>query len=266
MGSGVAASGGRIPAAVLRPSEEKHPGPSGAIIRQAASPLERRLSPVEMPKDSAAAGAPRSIPAAETSSDVSDIPIRFSDEAREMVLTFIGQEESQDYAVRVAVDSPSPLAPRYSIALVEPDELAADDRTFDAGGFRVAVDPESAELLEGASVEWVETLNETGFKVNNPNLKPIGSQPLEGPLAERVQTVIEREVNPAVAQHGGQIGLVEVRDNIVYIEMSGGCQGCGMAKVTLKQGVERMLTEAVPEIEGVEDVTDHAAGSNPYYE
>lgn len=193
--------------------------------------------------------------------------VRFSDKAREMVLTFIGEEEeSQDYYVRVAVESPSPLDPRYSIALVEPEEVADRDRVFDAGGFRVAVDPESAELLEGAHVEWVETLNETGFKVENPNLKPIGSEPLEGPLAERVRTVIDSEINPAVASHGGEIGLVEVRDDVAYIRMSGGCQGCGMARVTLKQGVERMLREAVPEIQGIVDVTDHSAGTNPYYD
>ncbi len=193
--------------------------------------------------------------------------VRFSDKAREMVLTFIGEEEeSQDYYVRVAVESPSPLDPRYSIALVEPEEVADADRIFDAGGFRVAVDPESAELLEGAHVEWVETLNETGFKVENPNLKPIGSEPLEGPLAERVRTVIDSEINPAVASHGGEIGLVEVRDDVAYIRMSGGCQGCGMARVTLKQGVERMLRESVPEIQGIVDVTDHSAGTNPYYD
>lgn len=192
--------------------------------------------------------------------------IEFSDRAREMVRTFIGEEENQHYTVRVAVESPSPLDPRYSIALVEPDEVRDDAHTFDGGGFRVAVDRESVELLEGARVDWIETLNETGFKVDNPNLKPIGSDPLEGPLSERVEAVIEHKVNPAVAKHGGEIGLVDVRENVAYIRMSGGCQGCGMARVTLKKGVERMLREAVPEIEGVEDVTDHAAGDNPYYD
>lgn len=193
--------------------------------------------------------------------------LRFSDKAREMVLTFIGEEEEgQDYVVRVAVESPSPLDPRYSIALVDPAEVSGDDRVVDAGGFEVAVDSESAKLLEGAHVEWVETLNETGFRVENPNLRPIGSEPLDGPLAERVQTVIDHEINPAVASHGGEITLVEVRDDVAYIEMSGGCQGCGMARVTLKQGVERMLGEAVPEIREIVDVTDHSAGTNPYYE
>lgn len=198
-------------------------------------------------------------------SEANDL-IEFTEKAREMVRTFIGQEGDDQYAVRVAVESPSPLDPRYSIALVEPEEVSEEDVVFDGGGFRVAVDPDSASLLEGSTVEWIETLNETGFKVENPNLSPIGSKPLEGPLAERVQTVIQERINPAVASHGGEIGLVEVRESVAYIRMSGGCQGCGMARVTLKQGVERMLKEAVPEIQAVEDVTDHAAGSNPYFQ
>ena len=89
---------------------------------------------------------------------------------------------------------------------------------------------------------------ESGFKVENPNLKPIGSKPLEGPLAERVQQAIDQYVNPGVAQHGGHVTLVEVRDDIVYLQMGGGCQGCGMASVTLSQGIEGILKEQVPEI------------------
>lgn len=193
-------------------------------------------------------------------------PIEFTERAREMILGFIGDEGEQDYAVRVSVESPSPLDPRYAIALVEPGEISPDDLRFDGGGFDVVVDPGSAEILQGALVEWVETLQESGFKVENPNLEPIGSQPLEGPLAERVKQVIETRINPAVAQHGGQISLVEVREQVAYIQMSGGCQGCGMAQVTLKQGVERMLKEHVPEIMAIEDVTNHAAGTDPYFE
>ena len=126
------------------------------------------------------------------------------------------------------------------------------------------MDPESAEILDGARVDWIEALLESGFKVENPNLKPIGSKPLEGPLADRVQQAIDQYVNPGVAQHGGHVTLVEVRDNIVYLQMGGGCQGCGMASVTLSQGIEKILTEQVPEIAGIQDVTNHAAGDSPY--
>jgi len=72
-------------------------------------------------------------------------------------------------------------------------------------------------------------------------------------------------VNPGVAQHGGRVTLVDVRDNIVYLQMGGGCQGCGMASVTLSQGIERILKEQVPEITGIEDVTNHSEGDSPYF-
>ena len=125
--------------------------------------------------------------------------------------------------------------------------------------------PESAKIHNGARIDWVETVMESGFKVENPNLVPIGSQPLEGPLAERVQKVIDQYVNPGVAQHGGHVTLVEVRDAVVYLQMGGGCQGCGMASVTLSQGIERILTEQIPEIAGIQDVTNHSEGDSPYF-
>ena len=81
-----------------------------------------------------------------------------------------------------------------------------------------------------------------------------------------MKQVIEERINPGIAMHGGNVTLVEVREDVAYLEMSGGCQGCGMAAVTLKQGIERMLTEEVPEIQGVVDVTDHSTGDNPYYQ
>ena len=84
-------------------------------------------------------------------------------------------------------------------------------------------------------------------------------------LKERVQTLIENSINPAVAGHGGHIELIDVKDNTVYIQMSGGCQGCGAADVTLKAGIERMIKEEIPEVTEILDVTDHAAGQNPYY-
>jgi Fe/S biogenesis protein NfuA len=84
-------------------------------------------------------------------------------------------------------------------------------------------------------------------------------------LKTKVQELIESMINPAVAGHGGYIELIDVKDNTVYIQMSGGCQGCGAADVTLKAGIERMIKEEIPEVTEILDVTDHAAGQNPYY-
>ena len=85
-------------------------------------------------------------------------------------------------------------------------------------------------------------------------------------LYERVATLFDEQVNPMVARHGGRVELIDVQDGAVLLRMSGGCQGCGMADVTLRQGIEGMLARFVPEVTGVVDVTDHAAGANPYFQ
>jgi Fe/S biogenesis protein NfuA len=190
--------------------------------------------------------------------------ITFTDQAKERVLAFMEMEEG-DLAVRIEVLDSSPLAPRYDLALIESKEAEADDRRMDAGGFALLVDAASVELLEGATVDWVETLQGSGFKVENPNIRPIGETTPEGPLVERVRHVITHQINPSIAGHGGAVTLVDVRDDVVYLEMQGGCQGCGMAAVTLAQGIRRILMETMPEIRDIVDVTNHDAGVNPYY-
>jgi Fe-S cluster biogenesis protein NfuA len=84
-------------------------------------------------------------------------------------------------------------------------------------------------------------------------------------LYERVADLFDQQVNPMVARHGGRVELIDVQDAVVMVRMAGGCQGCGMADVTLRQGIEAMLHQHVPEVRGVVDITDHAAGSNPYF-
>ncbi len=85
-------------------------------------------------------------------------------------------------------------------------------------------------------------------------------------MAAKVASVLDEQVNPSIASHGGRADLVAVEGTTVYLQMSGGCQGCGMAKATLTQGIEVLLREAIPEITSIVDVTDHAGGENPYYQ
>jgi Fe/S biogenesis protein NfuA len=84
-------------------------------------------------------------------------------------------------------------------------------------------------------------------------------------LTIKVQELIDATINPAVAGHGGFVQLIDVKDNKVYLQMGGGCQGCGAADITLKAGIERLIKEEIPEVEEVLDTTDHESGSNPYY-
>jgi Fe/S biogenesis protein NfuA len=91
------------------------------------------------------------------------------------------------------------------------------------------------------------------------------------PMAEdevktKIQKILDEMINPAVASHGGYVELLDVKENVAYLKLGGGCQGCGMVNVTLKQGIEATLKEEIPQLAGVIDQTDHAGGSNPYYQ
>lgn len=89
--------------------------------------------------------------------------------------------------------------------------------------------------------------------------------PSEGDLKWAIGDLFDREINPAVAQHGGYVELIDVKKNNVFIRMGGGCQGCGAADVTLKQGIEKAIRSLIPRVGEILDTTDHAAGRNPYY-
>jgi Fe/S biogenesis protein NfuA len=187
--------------------------------------------------------------------------VEFTDRARDMVLRFA--QATDDPKVRIVMHG-SPFSPEYEFALVEEGPTDAD-RVVDFEGFQVVLDQASAARMEGAVVDWVEGEQGAGFKVENPNARQLGENAPSGELADRVREILDTRINPAVASHGGNISLVDVEGTDVFLELGGGCQGCGMARVTLKQGVERMLREAVPEVGRIIDVTDHTAGANPYY-
>jgi Fe/S biogenesis protein NfuA len=188
----------------------------------------------------------------------------FTDRAREMVKSFLDQSGGELHALRIQVNGGSPLAPSFELTLVTDDDLDPDDLAVDGGGFRVFLDPRSADRLEGAQVDFVERVNESGFEIK-PAAPANGAPRPTGELAERVTAVLDQQVNPAIAAHGGRIDLVDVDGTEIYMEMSGGCQGCAMSRMTLRQGVEKMLREAIPEISAIHDVTDHSAGQNPYF-
>lgn len=172
--------------------------------------------------------------------------------------------------LRLVVKSMSP-SPEYALAFVEQGKKELNDTVVEVDGIKLFMESRHANLLEDVKIDFITGLQQTGFKVDNP--KVIESKPatpatppnLESPQAKAVQQVIETEINPGVAAHGGYITLVDVKDEIAYIRLGGGCQGCGMSNVTLKQGVVVAIKKAIPEIKDVVDVTDHAGGTNPYY-
>lgn len=180
--------------------------------------------------------------------------------AKEQILTAIAEEEREGLGLRVAIAGRGPTGFRYSLDLVAPGENLPDDVVLDEGEFKVFVDQKSAAKLDGATIDFVTRLQESGFKFENPNSM------WTDPRAQAVQETIDQRINPSIAAHGGYVTLLDVRDDVAYISFGGGCQGCGMVDVTLKQGVQVMIKEAVPELREVLDTTDHAAGTNPYYQ
>jgi Fe/S biogenesis protein NfuA len=182
----------------------------------------------------------------------------------------------------------------YVCALsLEPEaKVRASDTVQHEGDLTIVVAYDSADKLRGATVDWSEDPLHSGFVVLNPNKPPpppvalptLPMSPGAGPavrpptpptmpgsgldtdIARRVTAVLDRDVNPSIASHGGHAELAGIEGPTAYLRLGGGCQGCGMATVTLSQGIEVAITQAVSEIDRVVDVTDHASGTNPYFE
>jgi Fe/S biogenesis protein NfuA len=169
-------------------------------------------------------------------------------------------------------------------------KVRASDTVQHEGDLTIVVANDSVAKLRGATVDWSEDPLHSGFVVINPNKPPppplalptLPMSPGAGPaarppptmpgagldtdVARRVTAVLDREVNPSIASHGGHAELAGIEGATAYLRLGGGCQGCGMATVTLSQGIEVAITQAVSEIDRVVDVTDHASGTNPYFE
>jgi len=150
---------------------------------------------------------------------------------------------------------------RYSLELVEAASREDEDAVIETDGILFYVDARSVPLLRGATLQYVESLSGGGFRFENPNRPPL----LELPLAGAVQRLLDDEINPGIAAHGGRVTLMDVQGGRVVVEFGGGCQGCGMADVTLREGVTATLQRALPEITEVVDSTDHEAGASPYH-
>jgi len=186
--------------------------------------------------------------------------LSISDPAKKKILALLEAQGRQGSALRVAIIGRGPGGFLYDLLFVEGTTKAPEDVVVDAGGFQVFIDRDSAPKLNGATLDFIEGIQQSGFKIDNPN-------PLwDDPKAKAVQDVIDTKINPAIAMHGGYVTLLDVKGDIAYVALGGGCQGCGMANVTLKQGIEVIIREAVPEIRQVIDTTDHAGGTNPYYQ
>ncbi len=189
-------------------------------------------------------------------------------EALDMILQLRDQEEGDgEFALSVEVTGFRGPQFSYELAFVPLEDRGEDWVEERHGDLAVIFPKVDTGKLDGATLE----MSDQGLAMNNPNspappeiTAPAGD--LSGPLVDRINQVLTEQVNPAIAAHGGGTELVSVDGTIAYLRLFGGCQGCGLAQVTLKQGIEKILLESIDDLTQVVDVTDHASGDNPYYE
>jgi len=199
--------------------------------------------------------------------------ITIEEQAKAMILEVREREpDGENLGLVLSIGGVDGTSFRYNVALMRIEDAAPDDHIVDHGDLSIVVPAADLENLRGATIKMSANLLQPGLVLDNPNSPSpqiLGrGEPadLSGSVAERVVEVVNTMINPAIAAHGGRADVIAVEESTVYVRLGGGCQGCGLAAVTLSQGIESTLTQMVPEIVKVIDVTDHAEGSNPYYE
>ena len=178
-----------------------------------------------------------------------------------------------EYALFLQIDGVQGNQYTYDLTFLDLEQARSDDKRVEFGELTVIIASKDLDKFNNAKLELSDDPSAPGLTMDNPNTpspeifgNPDEMPELTGELAEKVQTVLESQINPAIASHGGVAQLVGVEGQDVYLKLGGGCQGCGMAQVTLTQGIETSLRDAIPEIGNIIDATDHASGDNPYFE
>jgi Fe/S biogenesis protein NfuA len=196
-----------------------------------------------------------------------------TDAAYDRVMGFLLREaEPERQAMWLEVTGTSGNQWTCKLSLKPLDAAAPHDAIIRHRDLAIVIPECDFEKVRGATIDWLDDpFAGGGLRVDNPNTPSpaIGMRPpgdLSGDAAQRVIQVLDLQVNPSIAGHGGRAELVAVEHGTAYLRLSGGCQGCAMATVTLSQGIEAAIIQAVPEITSVVDVTDHQSGTNPYFE
>ena len=191
--------------------------------------------------------------------------------AREKILELRAQEDDPDaLGLRVEVTGVQGVEYTYDLTFdpVAEADLEAGDVVEHEGSLPVIIPVDSLDALRGATLDLPATGGQNGLVLRNPNRPdPLSGAHIEltGTIDEKVRQLLDGQINPALAMHGGFAGLERVEGSVVYVTMGGGCQGCAVSAMTLREGITRAIREAIPEVTEVVDTTDHSMGENPYY-
>ena len=190
--------------------------------------------------------------------------IQISENAQTHFRRLIEREALPGLGVRLAAVHPGTARADVQLEFAEPGDLKGDEWAIDCEGFTLWLDAPSVKFLDGAEIDFTSQATGGQLQIRAPKIKgeaPDGS----ASLVERVRWLVEHEINPQLASHGGHVAVQEVTaEGVVVLRFGGGCHGCGMADVTLKQGIEKTLLQKVPGVTAVRDATDHDTGTAPY--
>jgi Fe/S biogenesis protein NfuA len=191
--------------------------------------------------------------------------IEISPTAQTYFVDLLSRQEIEGNGLRMQVINPGTPSAGCELQFCPEGEQANDDRSVPFEGFTLYVPTDSESWLSDAEIDFEESATGGQLTIKAPNIK--GHAPdNSSPLIEQVAWLIETEINPSLASHGGRVAVQAVTDEgLVVLQFGGGCQGCGMADVTLKEGIEKTLKERLPEVTAIVDATDHSTGENPYY-
>jgi Fe/S biogenesis protein NfuA len=198
------------------------------------------------------------------------VPLRVSEAALSQVLSILAAEDDpESLGLRVGVTGVNGVEYAYDLSFEELSTAADDDLVYEQGDLVVTIPADSVDALWGATLDLPSTPGQGGLVIRNPNRPdPMADFDIEltGTVAERVTQLLDKQINPSLAAHGGFANLVEVIDDSkAVVTMGGGCQGCAVSAMTLREGIQKSILEHVPEITEVVDATDHDAGENPFY-
>lgn len=192
--------------------------------------------------------------------------VNITEPAQEYLTELLKKQDCEGIAVRIFIlDAGTPKA-ETCISFCRPGEEKDDDEVQQYKGFKAFIEKRSTPFLEEAVVDFAKDSmgGQLSIKAPNSRLPKISD---DSPIEDRVNYILYNEINPGLAAHGGHVTLEELfEENIAVLRFGGGCQGCGMVDVTLKDGVEKTLLEQIPQLKEVRDVTDHSVKENAYYQ
>ncbi|MCQ4310600.1 Fe-S biogenesis protein NfuA [Stutzerimonas sp. VN223-3] len=191
--------------------------------------------------------------------------ITITEAAHDYLADLLEKQNTTGIGIRVFITQPGTPYAETCIAYCKPGEEKPDDIAIALKNFTAWIDGVSEPFLEDALVDYATDRMGGQLTIKAPNAKvPMVNE--DSPLNERINYYLQTEINPGLASHGGQVTLIDVvEEGVAVLQFGGGCQGCGQADVTLKEGIEKTLLERIPELKGVRDVTDHTNRDNAYY-